>query len=174
MARAEADGAPVGTGIDRLRGPGGELDLAALLSILPYGEEFLFLDRVSRLEAARVEASFRIPRDAPYLRAHFRGLPVMPGALVAEGCAQTGTLLVRYNLDDQARKVVLGMQIDRARFAAPATPGETLYYKATLKALDSRAARLSGQVRTADRRIATMRLVVGILDLEAFRALIRR
>ncbi len=165
-----AGGVPAGrTEIDRLRGPDGGLDLAALKSILPYGEEFLFIDSVSRLDAARVEASFRIPADAPYLRAHFRDLPVMPGALVAEGCAQTGTLLVRYNLADHASKVVLGMQIDRARFPAPAAPGETLHYRVSLKALDSRAARLEGEARTGDRRIATMRLVVGILDADAFR-----
>lgn len=161
-------------GIDALRGPAGELDRAALLSILPYGEEFLFVDSVGSLSPESVEATFRIPEDASYLRAHFRELPVMPGALVAEGCAQTGTLLVRYNLEDHATKVVLGIQIDRARFPAPASPGETLTYTMRLRALDSRAARLEGEAHAADRRIATLRVVVGIMDEAAFRGTIRR
>ncbi len=155
--------------IDRLRDPAGALDRTALLSILPYGEEFLFMDAVSRLDPESVEASFRIPEDAPYLRAHFRDLPVMPGALVAEGCAQAGTLLVRYNLEDHTTKVVLGIQIERARFPAPALPGEALLYQVRLTALDSRAARLEGEARTAERRIATLRVVVGIMDGETFR-----
>lgn len=159
--------------IDRLRGRGGVLDRAALLSVLPYGEEFLFIDSVSRLDLESAEASFRIPDDAPYLRAHFRDLPIMPGALVAEGCAQTGTLLVRYNLEDHEEKVVLGMQIDRARFPAPATPGETLSYSVRLTAIDSRAARLEGEARTEDRQIANVRVVVGIMDGQAFRAMSR-
>ena len=160
--------------IDRLRDASGGLDRRALLSILPYGEEFLFIDAVRRLDPERAEATFRIPDDAPYLRAHFRGLPVMPGALVAEGCAQTGTLLVRYNLEDQAAKVVLGMQIDRARFPAPAVPGETLLYTVRLTALDARAARVEGEARTGERRIATLRVVVGIIDQAAFRDLTAR
>lgn len=163
MARSE---------IDRLRGADGGLDRESLLSILPYGDEFLFVDAVSHLDREQARATFRIPDDAPYLRAHFRELPIMPGALVAEGCAQTGTLLVRYNLEDHAAKVVLGMQIDRARFPAPAVPGETLTYEMRLTALDSRAARLEGEARTADRRIATVRVVVGILDEGAFRTLV--
>jgi 3-hydroxyacyl-[acyl-carrier-protein] dehydratase len=157
--------------IERLRSPEGSLDRAALLSVLPYGEDFLFIDTVSKIESGEMEASFFISPQMPYVRAHFRDLPVMPGALVAEGWAQTGTLLVRYNLDDQASKVVLGMQIERTRFISPVWPGETLHYLVRLVALDSRAARLEGEARTEDRRIAKLRVVVGIMDRELFRAM---
>jgi len=157
--------------IERLRSPEGALDRGALLSLLPYGEEFLFVDAVSKIESEQIKASFFIPPEMPYVRAHFRDLPVMPGALVAEGWAQTGTLLVRYNLDDEADKVVLGMQIERTRFLSPAWPGETLHYVVKLAALDSRAARLEGEARTEDRRIARLRVVVGIMDRELFRSM---
>lgn len=172
MAGGDGAGLAGKAAIDGFRSPTGALDRAALLSILPYGEEFLFVDRVSRLDAERAEASFDIPEDAPYVRAHFRDLPVMPGALVAEGWAQAGTLLVRYNLADAAAKVVLGMQIERAHFDSPASPGETLHYSVGLKTLDSRAARLEGETRTEDRRIARVRVVVGIMDEQAFREML--
>lgn len=162
-----------GGSIDRLRDAGGALDRAALASILPYGDEFLFVDTVSRLEAERLEAWFRIPEDAPYLRAHFRDLPIMPGALVVEGWGQAGTLLVRYNLDDHESKVVLGMQIESVRFPSPATPGETLRYAVALRALDSRAARLEGEARAGSRVVASLRVVVGIMDRVAFEETIR-
>jgi len=70
--------------IDRLRGEGGALDRDAVRAILPYGDDFLFVDRVERLEARKIETVFRIPDHAPYLDGHFRGLPVMPGALMSE------------------------------------------------------------------------------------------
>ena len=35
--------------IDRLRGAGGGLDREAVRTILPYGDDFLFVDRVARL-----------------------------------------------------------------------------------------------------------------------------
>lgn len=157
--------------IDAFRAPDGEIDRDALLTVLPYGEEFLFVDAVSHLDEERVEASFTIPEDAGYIRAHFRDLPVMPGALVAEGFAQAGTLLVRYNLEEAGPRIILGMQIDRTRFDSPAAPGETLDYSARLKALDSRAARIEGRVHSAGRRVATVRIVVGVMEVELFRSL---
>jgi len=63
--------------IDRLRDSDGGLDRQALQQILPYGEEFLFVDRVTRLESAVVEATYQIPQSAPFLDAHFVGLPLM-------------------------------------------------------------------------------------------------
>lgn len=173
MAEVRKKALPAGrAAIDRLRDAEGALDRAALLSALPYGEDFLFVDSVSHIESDRVEASYRVPTAGSYIRAHFEELPVMPGALLAEGWAQAGTLLVRYNLADPSSKVILGMQIERTRFDAPAFPGETLLYSVRLRALDSRAARLEGETRTADRRIARLQVVVGILDEDAFRAMI--
>jgi len=159
--------------IELLRSAEGALDRTALISLLPYGEDFLFVDAVSRLEPGSIEASFSIPPEMPYVRSHFSDLPVMPGALVAEGWAQTGTLLVRYNLEDGADKVVLGMQVERTRFDSPVWPGETLLYRVRLRALDSRAARLEGEARTADRRIGKLRIVVGIMDRSQFSAMNR-
>ena len=160
--------------IDRLRSADGTLDRRALLSILPYGEDFLFVDRVTRLEPDEVEASYRIPSDTPWIRSHFRDLPIMPGALVAEGWAQAGTVMVRYGLDDSEPKVILGIQIDRARFAAPAFPGDVLDYRVRLKTRDSRAARLEGEARIGERRAATLSVAVGIMGVEAFRRISRR
>lgn len=157
--------------IDRLRDSNGGLDREALLSVLPYGKDFLFVDAVTVLETDHLEATYRVPAESSYIRAHFEEMPVMPGALLAEGWSQAGTLLVRYNLEEPESKVILGMQIERTRFDAPAFPGETLHYSVRLRALDSRAARLEGEARTAERRIARLQVVVGILDVETFRSM---
>ncbi len=159
--------------IDPLRNPDGSLDHTALREILPYGEDFLFVDRVSRLTPEEVEASFHIPDRAPYLDSHFVDLPLMPGALIGEGLAQAGSVIVRYNLPSPEDRHVLALQIESARFLAPAQPGQTLHYCVRLKAMDRRAARLEGEARIDERKVCQARLVVAIVGREDLRARLR-
>ncbi|MCH7665033.1 MAG: hypothetical protein IH936_03765 [Acidobacteria bacterium] len=155
--------------IDALRQGDGSLDRAAIREILPYGDDFLFVDRVARLTSEEIEASFLIPAQSSYLRAHFVDLPVMPGVLIGEGLAQAGSLIVRYGLPAGEEKHVLGLEIERARFPSPAQPAETLTYRVRLVTSSRRVARLEGDVRVGDRRVCQAQLVVAIVDGRAFR-----
>jgi len=160
--------------IDALRQADGCLDRAAIRKILPYGDDFLFVDRVAQLTSEDVEASFEIPEQSAYLGAHFADLPVMPGVLIGEGLAQAGSLIVRYNLPDAKEKHVLGLAIESARFLAPAQPAETLTYRVRLVTSSRRVARLEGDVCVGDRRVCQARLVVAIVDARAFRKRLER
>lgn len=155
--------------IDALRSPDGGLARPALLEILPYGEAFLFVDAVVSLGDAEIEASYRVPEQAPWIDAHFVGFPIMPGALIAEGFAQAGTVLVRYRLDGDGERDILGLQIDRASFARPAFPGDLLTYRARLAALSRRGARLEGTVEVDGRKAAALKLAVAVVERRAFR-----
>lgn len=150
--------------IDDLRDTDGRFDRQAVRSILPYGQDFLFIDQVSQLTGNLVEASYTIPGDSAYLRSHFEDLPLMPGVLVGEAMAQAGTLLVRYNLDDHQEKDILAFQIEGARFPAPARPGERLDFRVHLLKLRSRVARLEGEARVGERQVCKARIVLGIID----------
>lgn len=153
---------------DSVRDANGGIGRAGLEEILPYGDEFLFVDRVSRLTSEEVEAGFRIPDQSSYLDSHFVGLPIMPGVLVGEGLAQAGSLIVRYNLPRPHDHHVLGLAIEQARFHAPARPGETLSYQVRLAASSRRSARLEGEVTVGARRICQARIVVAIVEKGAF------
>jgi 3-hydroxyacyl-[acyl-carrier-protein] dehydratase len=150
--------------IDQLRDSDGGLDRRALRQILPYGEAFLFIDRVVRLGSEEVEATYRIPESAPFVDAHFVGLPLMPGVLIGEGMAQAGTVMVRYNLEDHATKDLLAFQIDKARFLAPAVPGDTLRFHVKLTKMRPRAARMEGEAFVGDRNVCKAELVLAIVD----------
>jgi len=166
--------------IDRLRNPDGSLDREAIQQILPYGDEFLFVDQVSRLTERELEASFRIPREAPYLEAHFRDLPIMPGALLVESFAQAGALMVRYNLDcpqdlETPQEVdILGHHVESARILSPALPGELLLFRAKLKTFSRRAARVVGEVHVGERKVGRIRMVLAIMERQALRREIER
>jgi 3-hydroxymyristoyl/3-hydroxydecanoyl-(acyl carrier protein) dehydratase len=155
--------------IDALRQPDGSLDRAAVKEILPYGDDFLFVDRVSRLTPQEVEAGFLIPEQSPYLRAHFIDLPVMPGVLIGEGFAQAGSLIIRYNLSSPETQHILGAEIERARFEFLVRPGDTLTYRIRLATFSRRAARLEGEVWVDERKVCRASLVVAIVDRQALR-----
>lgn len=156
--------------IDELRDSDGRLDRTALRAILPYGADFLFVDEVTHLTTTEVEAYYTVPTDAPYIRSHFVGLPIMPGVLVGEGMAQAGTLLVRYNLKEHQNKDILAFQIENARFPGPAQPGDRLRFQVELVNLRSRAARLAGTASIGGREVCKARLVLGIIEREKLRS----
>jgi 3-hydroxyacyl-[acyl-carrier-protein] dehydratase len=166
--------------IDRLRSPDGSLDREAIRQILPYGDDFLFVDHVTKLRERELEASFSIPKTTPYLEAHFRGLPIMPGALLVESFAQAGALMVRYNLapaeDPKAPQEfdILGHHVESARILSPALPGETLQFHAELKTFSRRAARVVGEVCVGKRKVGRIRMVLAIMDREDLRREIER
>lgn len=155
--------------IDRLRSKDGTLERDAVRSILPYGEEFLFVDRVLRLMPDTIETEFRIPPSAPYLDAHFAGLPIMPGALMSEAFAQAGAILVRYHLDHPETKDIVGHHVESARFLSPALPGDLLTFRVRLQTRSRHAARLEGGAWVGERQVGKMRVVVAILEREALR-----
>lgn len=155
--------------IDAYRGADGSLDRAALLEILPYGEDFLFVDRVMTLEAERIEASYRLPADSPILRAHFRDLPVMPGVLTGEGLAQAGSVLVRQHLDDPQDKHLLAMKILSAAFKGVVKPHDELLYRLELLKFGSRMAQLRGEAATRGRIVAELSFMLAIVSREELR-----
>ena len=162
------------TKIDRLRDENGEIDREAVRTILPYGDEFLFVDRVTKLTDQDIETCFRIPDHAPYLDGHFRGLPVMPGALMSEAFAQAGAIMVRYNLESSEEIDILGTHVESARFLSLALPGDLLSFQVHLKTMNRRAARLEGQALVAKRKVGRMRVVVAIMQRNDLRQEIER
>ncbi len=160
--------------IDRLRDADGVLDRRAVREVLPYGDDFLFVDRVTRLTEQEVDTLFRIPAHAPYLDGHFRGMPVMPGALMSEAFAQAGAILVRYNLVSSAEIDIVGHHVESARFLSLALPGDLLRFHVRLETMSRRAARLAGEARVGERQVGRMRVVVAIMEREALRREVER
>src|SRR5271166_6532663 len=73
---------------------------------------------------------------------HFPGYPVMPAALILEGLAQTGGILVG-EANNFAEKVVLA-KILRAQFRREALAGETLVYDVEILNLRPEGASIQG------------------------------
>jgi 3-hydroxyacyl-[acyl-carrier-protein] dehydratase len=78
---------------------------------------------------------------------HFPDYPVIPAALLIEGLAQTGGILVGH-ANDFREKVILA-KIPKARFHADVLAGQELIYEATLVQLRTEGAVVSGRITAA-------------------------
>src|SRR5205085_10795186 len=100
---------------------------------------WIWIDRFlefQRGKSARAVKSLSLAED--YFADHFPGYPVMPGALILEGLAQTGGILVG-EANDFREKVVLA-KIPWARFHRDVMAGDELTYEVALVHLRSEGA----------------------------------
>jgi len=106
---------------------------------------WLWIDRFLKFESgksARAIKNLSLAEDV--FRDHFPGYPVMPAALMIEGIAQTGGILVG-EANQFQEKVVLA-KIVSARFHREAVAGETLIYDVTLLHLRPEGASVQGKI----------------------------
>jgi len=106
---------------------------------------WLWIDRFLEFhprKSARAVKNLSLAED--YFADHFPGYPVMPGALILEGLAQTGGILVG-EANDFQEKVVLA-KIPWVRFERDVLAGEQLIYDVELLHLRPEGASVHGRV----------------------------
>lgn len=67
-----------------------KMDYEHILKNLPYREPFLFVDAILKASEERIEGSYRFREDSWFYQGHFKDMPVTPGVLLTECCAQLG------------------------------------------------------------------------------------
>ena len=110
-----------------LRTGGAAAARRAPLANVPAAMRWIWIDRFvefHRGKAARAVKNLSLAED--HFADHFPGFPVMPAALILEGLAQTGGILVG-ELNGFREKVVLA-KIPSARFFGEALAGDQLIY----------------------------------------------
>jgi 3-hydroxyacyl-[acyl-carrier-protein] dehydratase len=109
-----------------------------------------WIDRFVEFESGRrAKAVKAVSLSEDHLHDHFPGAPTMPAALVVEGCAQCGGLLVGERLGFAAN-MILG-KVPKAVFYFAAVPGDTLTYEAVLESLSDEGALVAATSHVAGR-----------------------
>ena len=95
---------------------------------------WIWIDRFTAFEPGKSATAVKCLSHAEdHFAEHFPGFPVMPAALLLEGLAQTGGILV--GEANQFREKVILAKIPSATFHRDATPGELLTYRADVLSL---------------------------------------
>jgi|TARA_B100001964_G_scaffold225932_1_gene274258 3-hydroxymyristoyl/3-hydroxydecanoyl-(acyl carrier protein) dehydratase len=155
--------------IDSFKDKKGQIGTKNIKKIIPYEKPFLFIDKVLRLDKREIVAIKNIRSDEDYFKGHFKGFPIMPGALIVEGLGQAATLLVRYNIKNQEQKDVLAYKIRSAKFYRPTFPGHTLRFEAKLIFMFKKIAFVNGKVFRKDKMVSKVKMVMAIVNKKSFR-----
>lgn len=147
----------------------GEIDKENIKKIIPYNEHFLFIDRVITLSSNRIVAVKNISGNEDFLKGHFVGFPIMPGALTVEGLGQASTLLARSNIPNHQEKDVLAFRLKDVKFVSPIFPGDEMRFEADLVAQDEKGAILQGKVFVKDTLVADALVMLAIVNKADFR-----
>lgn len=124
---------------------------------------WLWIDRFIAFESgksARAVKNLSLAED--FFADHFPGYPVMPVALMLEGLAQTGGILVG-EANDFREKVILA-KIPRVVFHREALAGETLTYATEIQQLRPEGASIVGRVFSGEELIGEAEIFFAHLD----------
>src|SRR5262245_9147608 len=124
---------------------------------------WIWIDRFvefRRGEFARAVKQLSLAEDI--FTQHFPDYPVMPAALLLEGLAQTGGILVG-EANDFKEKVVLA-KITKAKFTREALAGEVVTYEATVLYVRPEGASIAGRVLIEGEPIGEAEITFAHLD----------
>lgn len=109
-----------------------------------------WIDRFLEFESGqRYRAVKNVSLAEDHLHDHFPGYPVMPHALIIEGMAQGGGLLVGEHLKFAANMILA--KVPKARFHFSPRPGDTLVYEGKLEYVNDEGALVTGHSRVGER-----------------------
>src|SRR5712692_5852219 len=109
------------------------LDTDGIQKILPHRHPFLLVDQIVEMERfKRIVGIKKVSPQEYYFQGHFPGNPIMPGVLIIEALAQTGGLLLLYEVPNPEDKLLYFVAVDNARFRRPVLPGEELRLEVTV------------------------------------------
>ncbi len=132
-------------------------DVRWIMSVLPHRYPMLLIDQVLEMEPRqRIVAIKNFTINEEFFAGHFPEHPVVPGVLLVEAMAQAGGILLMHDDPDRAKKLLLFMSIERARFRRPVVPGDRVHFEAQVLRLKSNHCKLSARA-----------LVDGVVHAEA-------
>jgi UDP-3-O-[3-hydroxymyristoyl] N-acetylglucosamine deacetylase/3-hydroxyacyl-[acyl-carrier-protein] dehydratase len=143
---------------------GNELDVQAIMKILPHRYPFLLVDRIIELEeGVRAVGIKNITVNEPFFNGHFPGRPVMPGVLIIEAMAQVGGVLMLSPAQNRG-KLAFFMSINNAKFRKTVLPGDQLVIEIKVGKIRSKVGQLFAEAKVAGDVVAEAELMFALID----------
>lgn len=104
------------------------MDIATIISLLPYTKPFLFVDTIDTIDQDGVVGKYTFRPNEFYYEGHFKNHPVTPGVILTECMAQIGLVCLGIYLSDSKEQHMNGVALSNSKvdFLLPVYPGETV------------------------------------------------
>ena len=141
-----------------------QLDVRAIMNLLPHRYPFLFIDRVIELEGfKRAVAIKNVSINEPFFQGHWPGQPIMPGVLQLEAMAQLAGVLLLRKLENTGKLAVL-WSIDKVKLRGAVLPGDQLRIEVnTIRAKPS-VGHVEARCKVAGKIVAEAELKFTLID----------
>ncbi|MCP6719573.1 MAG: 3-hydroxyacyl-[acyl-carrier-protein] dehydratase FabZ [Patescibacteria group bacterium] len=148
------------------------LDKEQIKKIIPYDDPFLWVDEIESINEDTIIGHRQTSLEDSYFRGHFVDFPIMPGVLVIEGIAQTGTILLRKKIgEDHKNKHILAYQVEKANFYQPIFPGDKIEYRVKLLNFDnSKIASFEGEALVGENKKCQVKFLTAVVDKKQFKS----
>ena len=131
----------------------------------------MFVDGVEEIGENNITGFYQTAIDDYYFKGHFVDFPIMPGVLVVEGIAQTGTILLRKKMGEGHKKnLLLAYQVRSAQFYKPVFPGDKIKYQVELLGFYGfKIANFKGEAFVGEERRCEVRFSVVVANKDEFK-----
>ncbi|MGI9547203.1 MAG: 3-hydroxyacyl-ACP dehydratase FabZ family protein [Flavobacteriaceae bacterium] len=98
-----------------------------IIEELPYCEPFLFVDELFEVNDEGAYGGYTFKKELDFYRGHFKNLPITPGVILTECCAQIGLVCLGiYLLKEKQQNSIMAFTSSEMEFYHPVLPGETV------------------------------------------------
>jgi 3-hydroxyacyl-[acyl-carrier-protein] dehydratase len=130
---------------------------------------YFLLDKITAFEPGHFARGVKnVSLTDEVLHDHFPDHPIFPGALLVEAMAQLAGFLLESGRADAPERAILA-QIEKAKFHAPAGPGDQILLEVTLAQRLEAAAQVEATAHVAERCIGRARLTFMLRRVESAR-----
>ena len=136
------------------------MDIKKIMEVLPHRYPFLLVDRIVEFDKGKSIIGLKnVSMNEPFFQGHFPGEPVMPGVLILEGMAQTGSILACLSDTELIGKLAYFAGVDKARFRRVVRPGDQLLYKLEMIKQKGKITKMAGKAYVDDQLVTEAELM---------------
>jgi UDP-3-O-[3-hydroxymyristoyl] N-acetylglucosamine deacetylase/3-hydroxyacyl-[acyl-carrier-protein] dehydratase len=139
------------------------LDIVEVMKLLPHRYPFLMVDRVTKIEGARISAVKNVSINESFFQGHFPGHPVMPGVLQLEAMAQVAGILLMRQLENMG-KISYFMSAEKVKWRKPVKPGDTLVIDCEMLKFRGKIGKASGTCSVNGDVVSEAEMVFMLVD----------
>jgi 3-hydroxyacyl-[acyl-carrier-protein] dehydratase len=140
------------------------MNIQEIMALIPHRYPFLLIDRVIELEpGVRAVGEKQVTINEPFFQGHFPDYPIMPGVLIVEALAQTGTV-VALSVPEYREKLGVFAGIDNVRFRRPVVPGDTLRLEVQLDKIRRGVGKASGKATVNGQLACEGEILFALID----------